>query len=57
MYNSDHKLIKIFNGIKDVSEDCERPHSTIYGYFKSSKLYNNNFYKKSGNWLINNFVT
>ena len=49
MYNSDHKLIKIFNGIKDVSEDCERPHSTIYGYFKSSKLYNNNFYKKSGN--------
>ena len=56
MYNSNHKLIKVFNSIKDASEGCKIPYSTMYGYVKSSNIYKNKFYfyKKSGNWLTSN---
>ncbi len=51
VYNTNHKLIKVLNNIKDASKWYEIPHSTLYGYIKSSKLYKNKFYFyiKSGN--------
>jgi group I intron endonuclease len=51
VYDSNHKLIKVFNNVKNASKWYEIPHSTMYGYIKSSKLYKNKlyFYIKSGN--------